>query len=545
MSNRQIYLTELKFTPTADMNVLDKLPRAKGASYQSREPNAGCEPGTRLDVLNKLESWVNNEDRGAQRVYWLNGHAGSGKSTIAHSFCQRLHSSGQLGASFFCSRDFLERSDIKIIFPTLAFQLAYRYSSFRTHLVDALIKRPDLGCEAMITQLTELLVRPLQASGISTTISIDALDECKDRETASTILSLLAQVIDQIPYVKFFVTGRPEAPIIEGFRVAPLRLHTDIMLLHEVEQSDIDHDIALYINARLHDLANHRRDLEDSKDWPPEDKINILVAKSDKYFIFAFTCIKLISSPPPSDPQEVLNELTESLSTSLEGRAGVDSLYAYILNKAFCTSSIKIRTELRLILAATILSYNPLPMKVMSNILNIPRLATRLNGLQSLLLVPLTDLHPVRIHHKSFSDYLTDHRRCIHESFYIDRTIYHAEIAIACLDYLKNHLRKNICSLPRYTMNSVMSITTRRECIGEALEYASRFWVRHVCEAAGTGEHLGRLLPVVHEFLQERQVLWIEVLSLLDDIHHSVFSLRELEAWLSKVSTIFYGNIVL
>lgn len=529
-------------TLTADMNTLDRLPRAKDASYQSREPNAGCEPGTRIAVLNRLENWVNNHAPGTQQVYWLNGHAGSGKSTIAHTFCQRLCATGQLGASFFCSRDFLERSDIKLIFPTLAFQLACRYPSFCTSLVETLRTWPDLANESMITQLTDLLVKPLQASGISTTILIDALDETKDQELASTILSLLARAIDQIPKVKFFVTGRPEISIRAGFRIPALKPYTEIIILHEIADSDVDGDISLYIHARLSSLVTNRSDMDVSHPWPSQDQVNALVKKSAKYFIFASTCVKMISSPSASDPIEVFENLTKSSSTVLEGKNGIDHLYTYVLKNAFSPTLIN-SAELKLILGTIILSYNPLSSQGLSALLNIPRLSTRLRPLYSLLLMPSSNSEPIRVHHKSFPDYLTDYRRCSDDMFYVNPTIYHAEIAIACLNYMEGHLRKNICSLPRYAMNSVMPITTRRECIGKTLEYACRFWAQHVCQAARDGEHMGRLLPVLSEFLQRRQILWLEMLSLLDNIHQCVASLKEVEDWLTKVNIEVYINL--
>ena len=51
-----------------------------------------------------------------------------------------------------------------------------------------------------------------------TTITIDALKESKDEEPASTIPSVLGQLLFEIPSVKFLITGRPEHCILDGFR---------------------------------------------------------------------------------------------------------------------------------------------------------------------------------------------------------------------------------------------------------------------------------------------------------------------------------------
>ena len=70
--------------------------------------------------------------------------------------------------------------------------------------------------------MEEIIVGPFKSTHISALIVIDALDECKDQEPASTILSVLSRYVDEIPKVKFFITGRPEPPIRSGFRLKSL-----------------------------------------------------------------------------------------------------------------------------------------------------------------------------------------------------------------------------------------------------------------------------------------------------------------------------------
>ncbi|KAG8693164.1 hypothetical protein FRC11_003109, partial [Ceratobasidium sp. 423] len=85
---------------------ISRLPSSPSAWYDS---NAGgklgrreCTPGTRVDVLAHLVAWAGND--GADAVYWLNGMAGTGKTTIACSICKELARHDKLAASFFCSR---------------------------------------------------------------------------------------------------------------------------------------------------------------------------------------------------------------------------------------------------------------------------------------------------------------------------------------------------------------------------------------------------------------------------------------------------------
>ena len=77
----------------------------------------GCLKGTRKEVLLQIDQWLRND--GDQRIFWLNGLAGTGKSTIAQTFAEISFADGKLGASFFCSRDFENRSNLQAIFPTV------------------------------------------------------------------------------------------------------------------------------------------------------------------------------------------------------------------------------------------------------------------------------------------------------------------------------------------------------------------------------------------------------------------------------------------
>ena len=184
-----------------------------GAGYLSGN-RQGCLRGTRKDILWQIERWLTDELD--QRVFWLNGLAGTGKSTIAQTFAETSFSDGKLGASFFCSRGFEDRSNVRVTFPTLAFQLAYRYPRFRKELLPVLRVNPEIGRGSLCSQLEKVIVGPFKATRIPTLIIIDALDECKDEEHASAILSVL--YMDQIPEAKFFIAGRPEPRIRSGFR---------------------------------------------------------------------------------------------------------------------------------------------------------------------------------------------------------------------------------------------------------------------------------------------------------------------------------------
>jgi hypothetical protein len=153
---------------------------------------------------------------------------------------ERSAARGRLGASFFCCHDFQDRCNIRLIFPTLAYYLTLQSSENRAAHIPIISENPDIGRESLAFQLDNLIVRPLQSTGIYVTFIINALDECEDHQPASAILSLLSRCIESIPFAKFFITGRPELPIRNGFRLRSLRPHTELFLLHDVDRASVD-----------------------------------------------------------------------------------------------------------------------------------------------------------------------------------------------------------------------------------------------------------------------------------------------------------------
>ena len=231
----------------------------------------GCLKGTHGAVLDEIELWT--RDFNQPPVYWLNGLAGTGKSTIARTIAERVFANGQLGASFFYSRDFLDRSNLHFIFPTLAAQLARKYPKFRSILIPLIHSDPGVVDESLYNRMDKLIIQPLTRSAISTVIVIDALDECKDKEPVSAILSVLGQFVSEMLKVKFFLTGRPEQQIYKGFCLPQMVKATNRFILHEVEPSQVDSDIRLFFRHNLSDTTDCQSGVDD---WLTKEKLDLL-----------------------------------------------------------------------------------------------------------------------------------------------------------------------------------------------------------------------------------------------------------------------------
>ena len=496
-----------------------------------------CLPGTRKSVLSDIMVWA--RDMQGQNMFWLSGVAGSGKSTIAQSFSDAAADEGFLGASFFCSRDYLNRRELKNIFPTLSYQLAHRFPLFQNHLITIIKNDPTLAHTSLISQLENLLITPLSEARVSCTIIIDALDECIDNQPASAILSVLGQFAKQLPLVKFFITGRPEPQIRSGFRLPLLEPITQIFLLHGVESSSVDDDIRLYLVQRLTTIAKQRSDLDLPNPWPHPSEIEILTKKSSGLFIFASTLARFIESGHHNPKERLQLVVSEASSTAHEGHAGIDSLYSQVLMHAFSdVQELDVFVNARHILGAIVLAFNPLSRQELSMILGISMtlVSTTLRHLHPIILVPGNEHEEIRIFHKSFPDFLQDDKRCTDPRFHIDPVAYHGSMSLSCLELVKG-LRKNPCSLLPFMMNQDIPNLSQllEDGLGGAVKYACCYWARHLELSPMSGDHVYHVVASATEMLRSAPP-WIEVMSLencLEGVIHSMFGVLD---WQNKVS---------
>jgi hypothetical protein len=449
---------------------------------------------------------------------------------------------GMLGASFFCSRDYTDRRELKNIFPTLAYQLACRYPSFRRHIIRAIKQDPTVASHSLISQLEDLIVGPLASSNISCVIVVDALDECIDDQPDSAILSVLGDHVNQLLSVNFFITGRPDPRIRTGFRSHLLEPLTRIIRLHEVKPSSVDQDIRLYLQEKLTAISKRRSDLNLSDPWPCDEDLTTLTRKSSGLFIFASTLIRFIESEHHEPNERLQLIIAQSDSTDHEGQTGIDRLYTQILVHAFSdVNDTNLFPNLRRVLGTVVVAFNPLSRVQIAGILGLDasKITRSLRHLHSVLLIPKEDSKEIRVFHKSFPDFLQDSNRCSNPRFFIDSTIHHGDIAGRCLGLLKN-LKSNPCDLPDFVMNR--DVTNLPELVedkvGGATLYVCGYWAMHLRSSPTTDDYAIRLISSATNFFENHVFQWTEVMSLdnrLEGVIHSIYDLLD---WLGAVCTL-------
>jgi hypothetical protein len=243
-------------------------------------------------------------------------------------------------------------------------------------------------------------------------------------------------------------------------------------------------------------------------------------------------------------PQERLEMITSMPDSSVhEGRYEIDPLYTCVFQKGCAHvygGDLNYFSRLLHVVGSVVLLYEPVSIPSLATLVGMSSKAilTYVRPLHSVILVPDSDSLPIRVFHKSFPDYITDHDRCKDSRFYVDSPVHHAKLAISCFELMRTGLKTNICDLPRYAMNNdIEDLSIRRaKYIGEPVVYASKFWAKHLCSASQTGDDVVKILELLRKFVQRQLLQWLEVLSIVDGLRGAIHSFIHVERWLHEVS---------
>lgn len=522
---------------------LDKLPVATEAEFDSfsDQDEVKCLQGTRTKLLQQIKEWAMSLDQ--KFIFWLNGMAGTGKSTISRTVAKLLKDNNQLGASFFFKRSEQDRGNAKKFFPTIIRQMMLRVSGLRSSVQKALDQDPNITSKSLREQFEKLLLQPLldldklgqrpQAA----VIVIDALDECERDQDIRSIIRLLRLLQEaKVIHLRIFLASRPEPPIgLEISKIADYEYQG--LDLHEIPEEVTVHDIHLFLQDRF---AKIKLDRNISEDWPGDNVIQELVSMSVPLFISAATMCRYVED----SKLEPKSRLAELLTDQARYVSGMDKTYRPILKRLLdnqkCGESEKqqLLQEFQKIVGVIILLANPLSINALSRFLEIgaDQTSNRLDSFRSVLNVPSDRDQPVRMLHLSFRDFLVQSGR----EFLVDEPTKHKDIAMLCLKTMRNYLKKDICNLESPGAKRA-SIEPQyiRQFLPPELEYSCRYWVYHLEQSQPSSSEIDE----IRLFLQKHFLHWVEAMSLLDLISEVVSMLDLLHTAIS-VSNILDGHLL-
>ncbi|TAQ84472.1 hypothetical protein B7494_g7219 [Chlorociboria aeruginascens] len=510
---------------------LSRLPVAASApfnsSYRQHEPT--CLPDTRVDLLRDISNWADGADE--RFIFWLNGLAGTGKSTIARTVARRYDDQKRLGASFFFSRGGGDASHAGKFVTSLARQLAYAVPDLKPHICEAVKKQSDIANLSFLDQWGKLILGPLsrlERSHQSYILALDALDECENDNDVRIILQLLAKA-RLLPTVRLriFLTSRPEIPIRHGMNDISQAEHQDF-ILHEVPRTITDHDISLFLKSKLGEFG---RDWRFGEDWPGEVNLKQLVSYAYGLFIWAATASRFITEGE-GFAEDRLNEVLGGTSSEGTPEHHLDQIYLTVLRKSIPnTFREKEKQQLyarqRIILGRLVVLFSPLSAASLAKIISIPgpQITRTLERLQAILDVPKGVTGFLRLHHPSFRDFLLNKDRC--KDFWVDEKEAHHALFTDCVRLMSRTLKKDICELRAPgSQASQVKKSHLQECLPPEVQYACLYWVQHL-QKSGSQVHDRN---ETHQFLQVHLLYWLEALGWMGKTSEGVQAILSLEA---------------
>ncbi|KDN39301.1 hypothetical protein RSAG8_08936, partial [Rhizoctonia solani AG-8 WAC10335] len=513
-----------------EMTLLQRMSPVGDAKYNSSYSNTirrrGCTTETREAIHQTLQDWTMNPE--SEKIYWMNGMAGTGKTTIAYSFCEWLNNTNRLGGSFFCSRISSTCRSLSQIVPTLAYQLARFSPAFRSRLCAVLNDDPDAGQLNVVQQFDKLIYNPMldarDAMPAGVVIVIDALDECEDSYSVRLLLDVLLKFAEQLP-LKFLVSSRPE-PLIRGRMMSQGGASRSIVYLHDIEESIVEEDIKKYLTEALDSMVPP----------PPLKHIELLAKRSRNLFIYAATVVRYIC---PEDVHVDSNaRLRSMLETIGDPKAiaenkyeDLDRLYTTVLKVVFnkrLDGSEKQRMQN--VLWTVVCAREPMTVATIALLASLDegQVWVALQSLRSVVHVP-EDNSLISTLHASFPEYMLDKSRS--KRFYCNESKSNETLAYHCFEVMKSKLKFNICEHENsyLTDDQVEDLEGRvARCISPSLSYACRYWSNHLLLAPALNSTLYMLL----DFLSNRLLFWMEVLSLSHCIGIGALMMQQVQTWL-------------
>ncbi|TFK35295.1 hypothetical protein BDQ12DRAFT_572061, partial [Crucibulum laeve] len=508
-----------------DDPVLERLKSGNSTRVMHNE----CMSDTRVDILKSIYEWVNDLD--GPNIFWLHGHPGTGKSTIALTVAKHLRESGQLGSSFFFQRDLASSQSPASLWCSVAYDLAQKHLDIRKNAIKKLRDGEiDPNQTSYMDIFNKLINDPLTTraeshacQGRHHVVLLDALDECgglnKHRSYRKDVLNMLGCWPSQF---KLLISSRDENDIFSKLNGGQNRC-MDLEIGKNVTQQSMQ-DILAYLRFSFEEIAKPYKSIQCP--WPTEVDLQDMTKAAAGLFIWASTVVKLVGDGQPTKTLAVLlNRIRTGQVVS--HLVELEMLYLSILESRFRKpEDIEF---FRQVSGAIIAARIPLSAEAFAKLL--PSLDKEDIEFVCLQLRSVLDAgSDLRFTHQSFVDFLIG-SQCP-ENFHCNRLGLERQLALACFEIMAHELHFNMGNIESSHQRN-KDIPDLSQKIEKHVSYSCFYWASHLENL----EYKETTRKVVLSFLELKLLSWLEVLSIYNVLERASLSLASLVTWASVRSS--------
>lgn len=486
------------------------------AQYHSEDTAEAprCLTNTRMSIRQKILSWSRSSS--GPNIFWLNGAAGTGKSTIARTIADTLEEEGCLAAGYFFKRGNDTRNKMSRVLPTLINQVIRNVDGLKTCVSASLGSDDGNALESMSLefQFEKLFELPLETFGTMANaakpqvIIIDALDESIEQNLTYRLLVVLSKLGATQPRFNIFVTSRSTTELETTFEtLAENGYHCEALRLQDEFAEETKSDIESYLRSSFAQIRKNRRIKRNP--WPKEEEIALLVSRAtdpSPLFVYASSLVRFIDRFSPT------KQLEKWLQASSSSNDQLHDIYQPILADAFLPFDQEQLDAAKSILQMVILAATPVSASIISDLLEMEcdDVQEILRQFHAVIKQSEDSNELISLHHKSFSDYLLAEPTSPSQTteYRIDSIAGHKIYAYRCLELMNTRLKKDILNLGPYSDPGLLVFKDQLEIITASLEYACEQWTLHVIQ--------GRLIlsdeVAVETFLKQHFLHWLECL---------------------------------
>jgi hypothetical protein len=354
-------------------------------------------------VLDRVTDWL-AQDMPQQRVFWISGGPGVGKTALSAALSDRFR---EVAALHLCKFGHDQKSDPRAVVTSVAYQLSTQLPEYEARLSALDLER--LHRDNAATMFDNLIVQPLTGLSIPSrpiAILIDALDEATSGQS-NELANFIRDEFSKTPtWLRLIVTSRPERAV-----TVPLQAYNPFVLNIEAEPNR--DDIRAYLRRALADQFEGRFDID--------ERVEQVLEKSEGVFLYVERVCEDIKAG---------NLSVDRLGEFPRGLGGV---YDRFFSRQFPDIDAyrrNVRPALRTILAAR----GGMPLNALQQVFrwtdeDIRDFARVLGSLFPTSGPPGAEV--LKPYHKSIADWLMDEVRS--GKFYISRAEGHRLLADYCL----------------------------------------------------------------------------------------------------------------